>query len=321
MRKAVPSKVRLAVYIYYIAHSSSFQVTGEFFGLGSSTVGEILDEIVSGICFKMGHFISLPSAEEFVHIAASNEQKYKIPQCTLFGDGSHIPILPPHQSPESYFNRKCFYSINILAFVDHRQKIRDLVVGYPGKCGDARIFRNSHLGHQHQEILGRLPERIVTVGENETAVLPMFLLGDSAFANTKHFVTTFETNEINRSISVKRLNRRLAGMRYIVENTFGVLKCRWRILMNKMNYGQHNISKVSLMITSIIILHNFLIDINDELDINNAECREMLQEYKRKYTEPAQQINEENQLTSVENSNARSTLARYCDYYNLINDN
>ncbi|VEN62190.1 unnamed protein product [Callosobruchus maculatus] len=46
-------------------------------------------------------------------------------------DGCHIKIDKPSNDPDSYINRKGFYSIQMHAVCDHRRKIIDLFVGYP----------------------------------------------------------------------------------------------------------------------------------------------------------------------------------------------
>ena len=48
----------------------------------------------------------------------------------VFVDGSHIPIVRPHEySHIDYFNRKQFYSIVLQAVVDYRYCFWDITVG------------------------------------------------------------------------------------------------------------------------------------------------------------------------------------------------
>ena len=58
-------------------------------------------------------------------------------------DGAHIPIICPEHSGADYYNRKCFYSIIMLAVVDHQWLFIDVYIGWPGKVHDARVFVNS----------------------------------------------------------------------------------------------------------------------------------------------------------------------------------
>ena len=133
-----------------------------------------------------------------------------------------------------------------------------MVIGYPGSVGDARIFRNSPIGHTYSIKLAEAPVRSVFVCDTEHVQIPMYILGDSAFGNTVHMVTTYEMTEVNSNVDIKRFNRRLSAMRFIVENAFGVLKGRWRVLLDGVMYGQHDIEVVCTYILSLCILHNYL---------------------------------------------------------------
>lgn len=44
-------------------------------------------------------------------------------------DGTHIKIDKPGDDPDSYLNRKQFYSIQAQIVCDHRRRIRDIFVG------------------------------------------------------------------------------------------------------------------------------------------------------------------------------------------------
>jgi len=106
----------------------------------------------------------------------------------------------------------------------------------------------------------------------------MFILGDSAYPNTKHLVTTYEMNEIQTNVINKILNKKLGGMRYIVECAFGVLKNRFRILLTPLECASHDPKLAVDLITSLLILHNFLIyekdDIGMDLNVMDSETEE-----------------------------------------------
>jgi hypothetical protein len=144
-----------------------------------------------------------------------------IPQCYGCIDGSHIPIKKPVHQGEDYFNRKGFYSVVLHAAVDHRGYVFSAFTGLPGKTNDSRCLRWSTLPALMDRVKQTTTPRSVVVGTNAMAAIPYFILGDSAYANTDSVVTTFEMFRVNASADVKRLNRQLSGIRYIVEKVFG----------------------------------------------------------------------------------------------------
>lgn len=60
-------------------------------------------------------------------------------------DGTHIRVDKPREDPDSYINRNKYYSIQLQAVVDHKNRFWDVFVGYPGSVHDARVFSESGL--------------------------------------------------------------------------------------------------------------------------------------------------------------------------------
>ena len=95
--------------------------------------------------------------------------------------------------------------------------------------------------------------------------IPTFILGDSAYANLKHMVTTFKITECRNDEVIAALNKRLGGARYHVENAFGILKARFRIFQRPLECASRNVCFAILLIAAIFVVHNFLINVEDEL--------------------------------------------------------
>jgi hypothetical protein len=96
--------------------------------------------------------------------------------------------------------------------------------------GDGRVFANSFLKSNLEQLLSRLPSTPVatrmssTSRETQHENVPAFILADSAYPSTSRIVPTFKNNESNRDRDIKKLNTKLAGIRYYVENAFGICK-------------------------------------------------------------------------------------------------
>nr|CAI5827636.1 unnamed protein product [Callosobruchus analis] len=121
-------------------------------------------------------------------------------------DGSHVRIDKPSEDPESYINRKGYYSIH------HKRKIRNVVTGFPGSLHDSRVFRASPLSTMLEQ----------KCQQN-------YILGDSGYPCLRHLLTPFK--DMGNLTNVQQnYNWRLAKTRYIVEHTFGILKQKFRQL-------------------------------------------------------------------------------------------
>lgn len=113
--------------------------------------------------------------------------------------------------------------------------------------------------------------KVDEASEMKIEVIPAFILADSAYANTSRIVTTYKTMECNESVITKRLNRKLASIRYCIENAFGICKERFRLLNRLLECAAEDITRAIMLIISIFIVHNFLTDEHDETEIEMTE--------------------------------------------------
>lgn len=72
-------------------------------------------------------------------------QKYNLPGIVAVLDGTHIKIDRPPVQQDSYYNRHDFFSLQMQVVSDHKYKILDFHLGFPGSVHDARVFKNSPL--------------------------------------------------------------------------------------------------------------------------------------------------------------------------------
>ena len=86
-----------------------------------------------------------PNEETLKETADGYYRRGHFRHCCGTVDGKHI-IICPGNSGSRYFNYKEFYSIVMLALVDHNYKFLAVDVGSYGKEGDAGIFGSHLLG-------------------------------------------------------------------------------------------------------------------------------------------------------------------------------
>ena len=173
----------------------------------------------------------------------------KIPQTVGAIDGTHIEIdSPTGDSKIDYFNRKQRYSISTQAVVGGNLKFLDIATGYLGSIHDARILRDSALYIQaERNILLTEPTDVI----DGYKIRPL-LIGDGAYPANTWLVKPFPNNW-NLYQKQKKFNKFLSSARVAVKRAFGILKARWRCLLNCLDHSMENLSDV---IISCCVLHN-----------------------------------------------------------------
>lgn len=149
------------------------------------------------------------------------------------------------------------------ALVDYKKRFIDVEIGWPGSVADRRIFDSSALGVRYKEELevhGTTPLHTADDTEEE---IPAFILGDSAYPNSRHIVTTYKVGETEADPGIRKLNYELSKARYRVENAFGLLKGRFLLFDRPIKCAAEDFSFAMHLIASVFVLHNFLIDSAD----------------------------------------------------------
>ncbi|KAJ8964763.1 hypothetical protein NQ314_004654 [Rhamnusium bicolor] len=127
-----------------------------------------------------------------------------------------------------------------------RNNIRDLHNSMGG------VFQNSAMGRTL--LTGELPLPQENYLPNSDTIFPFFFVADAAFPLKNHIMRPYPGRLLNDRKRV--FNYRLSRARRIIENAFGILVARWRILKTTIHYAPDNCEKIVL---AYIALHNFII--------------------------------------------------------------
>ncbi|KAL3179541.1 hypothetical protein MRX96_037925 [Rhipicephalus microplus] len=129
------------------------------------------------------------------------------------------------------FNYKGSFSKSLLAVCDAQYRFIYVDVGHSGSDSDGGIFSSCDL---QKNILPRalgLPP-VSTVG-NE-GPLPYFFVGDEAFPLKEYMMWPYARRTLHedddKSYERRVFNYRMSRARHTIENTFGILAQRWRVL-------------------------------------------------------------------------------------------
>lgn len=249
-RKAVSIEGRVAVTIWRLATNAEYRTIAELFGLGRSTVGEIVLDTCGAIAdHLLMRYVCFPQGDRLREVVDGFERQWGFPQVVGAIDGTHIPIIKPDDSASDYFNRKGYYSIIMQAVVDFRGRFLDVYIGWPGKVHDARVLANSTLYKKAnaQQLLPNWTRSLCGVE------VPLLILGDPAYPLLPWLMKPYLENQHSPS-DQRHFNYRQSRARMTVENAFGRLKGRWRCLMKRMDV---NIANVPNIVAACVVLHNF----------------------------------------------------------------
>lgn len=209
-----------------------------------------------------------------------------------------------------------YQSLIVLAAVDHKKRFIEVLIGFPGSVNDGRIWANSALNRKLEQFLSQLPSTPIetkATSQSETRIeeIPAFLLGDSAYASTRRMVPMYKITDTNQNVITKNLNEQLAGIRYCIENAFGMLKGRFRVLNRDLECAAEDVKRATLLITSIFTIHNFLIDERDET---------IIEPIIRDPEEHNMARDEEGNEVGNENTSTRDILWRHRCWYEVERD-
>ncbi|XP_071578821.1 uncharacterized protein [Temnothorax nylanderi] len=228
--------------------SASYRDVADRFGVTINALYNIITRVTDFIMLLAPNIIKYPTLVEKEETATFYRERKRFPGIIDAIDGSHIRIDKPLEDPDSYVNRKQYFSLHVQGTVDHKMKFMDVFIGYPGSVHDARVFRNSYLRNDLRELCA----------DN------YFLLGDSAYPCLKELIVPYRDNG-HLTRAQRHFNQKLSSCRVIIENAFGCLKQRFRQLYH---FKLRDIIRMVRVIHACCVLHNIV----NEQDLQYLEA-------------------------------------------------
>lgn len=198
----------------------------------------------------------VPTKKDFMNISTGFYSKYKIPHCIGCIDGRHVKIRKPSGAGSEYRNYKGYDSIAFQAVVDDKYRFIFLDAGAYGSQHDSTTFRASDLFIAMARNLLDLPKKKKILGSDFE--LPYYFIGDGAYTLMENMMKPFPGQNLTKEKLT--YNKRVSGVRVMVENAFGFTCQIWRIFYSTI---QLQPDKVELIIKCTCILHNILIDLEE----------------------------------------------------------
>ena len=107
----------------FLAHGDSYGSLANRFRLGTSTIHGIIPETCNAIYQVLQPIVlKEPDATDWARIERGFWRRWDFPNCIGAIDGKHCMIQSPPNSGSLYYNYKGYFSLVLMALVDHQYK-------------------------------------------------------------------------------------------------------------------------------------------------------------------------------------------------------
>ena len=222
------------------------------------------------MCFQLPQ-----TPDEWRIIADEFTTKWNFPHCVGAMDGKHVTIVKPGKSGSTFLNYKHTFSIVLMAVVDANYKFRYVNIGAQGRIGDAGVFNSCSLSKALERNDLHFPDAEPLPGSD--LIVPYMLLADDAFPLKTYIMKPYSRRGMKHTERI--FNYRLSRARRVVENAFGILSSKFRVLRAPIALKT---ASVRCVVLAAICLHNFLRDrqvavrsMDDSVDMEDLQSGQL----------------------------------------------
>lgn len=284
--------------------------------LGVCSAGRVLKDTCRAIVTVLKRrFVKLPSTpDDWMDEINAFDQRWHYPACVGALDGKHVRILKPRHAGSTFFNYKGYHSVVLMGLVNANYRFLFADVGSEGAVADGGVWRNCQLQKDISSGKVKFPADIQLRG-TDTCV-SAHIVGDDAFPLSKTLMKPYAKRELSDQEAI--YNYRCSRARRIVENVFGVMAARFRVLHTEMSFQP---KEISYIIVAIATLHNILREVSGasymppgmcDIEDNHFCVQPGAWRVRSQHTAPLDGMNTtQSRNASYTAKEMRDTLARY----------
>lgn len=200
------------------------------------------------------------TVEDWQLIERDFRLKWNFPHCIGALDGKHVNIFAPPNTGSTFFNYKKTFSIVLMGLADASYKFIYINVGCVGRISDGGVFGQSSLYSAIENGTLNIPAPKPLIPNDNSTLAPHVIVADDAFALSHYLMKPFAFR--NQNIDERIFNYRLSRARRVIENVFGIMSSKFRVMRRTMYLDEVKASKVVL---AVCALHNMLMSQEKDL--------------------------------------------------------
>lgn len=274
----LPPALKLSALLRFLRSNTFYRCIGsnKDIQMCKATVAKAVHKGARIFATLQAEHVQFPDVDEAQEIALELSAAGFPPVLCGLIDGTHIEVQRPNTkdpSPEKFFNRKGFYSLNVMCVVDHRGKFRYFSTSHAGSAHDSRykssktFLRSFYYLHAPNRIFEESYLR-ANLGEKFNPRRPFALMGDEGYSCSDILLPPVRKQQLDAAREdmkdkMRAYNKVHKRTRLPVEHALGVLKKRFPALLYSLRCG--SLDNVQAIIASAIVIHNILIDLKEPL--------------------------------------------------------
>ncbi|KAK3931612.1 Putative nuclease [Frankliniella fusca] len=251
MHMYLPPGERLALTLHYLASGSFQKFAGSSFCVPPSTVCTVIKETCEVLWEQLLEECFPPLTEERLEgIMDGFWQNWNFPNAM---DGKHCILQNFANADADWLNYKGDFSMVLLGMCDSKYKFTYVSIGGRGRRHDAGLWRECDL--HHALVNGELPLPAPRLLPGGWVATPPTIIADGAFPLGPNLMKPFRRPQL-LSPADHIFNYRISRARQTIENAFGILSARWRVLRRTFIAKE---ATARAIIQACVVLHNYLI--------------------------------------------------------------
>lgn len=266
MREAISAHDKLSISLRFLASGETYRNLMYSTRVHESTIAQFVPVICTAIYEVLkDEYMKVPSTTEaWTKIAEEFQKLWQVPNTIGALDGKHIAFTAPKSAGSLFYNYKGYHSIVLLALVDARYRFLYVDVGVNGRVSDGGVFASSSLCKALESSTLSILEDKSLPGRIQLTLF--VILADAAFPLKPYLMKPYPFRGQTKDKII--FNYRLSRGRKVVENAFGMLANRFRILLNTINLNANKATCITLACCS---LHNFLLEESEDYNCSMQE--------------------------------------------------